>query len=96
MIASNRTLEVVQNIDRHRFEIELDGQFAVLEYQIRGELIYFTHTGVPFEYRGQGIAGDLVLAGLTHAEVETLKVVPLCSYVDVYIRRHRQFEPLLA
>lgn len=96
MTYTDSTLEVVHNTTRYRFEIDLNGQFAVLEYQIRSDMIYFTHTGVPVENRGQGVAALLVQAGLAHAESEELKVVPLCSFVDVFVRRNRQYQSLIA
>lgn len=96
MIYRDSTLEVVHNTMRYRFEVDLNGQYAVLEYQIRSDMIYVTHVGVPFEHRGQGIKALLIHAGLAFAEQEELKVVPLCSCVDIFIRRNRQYQSLVA
>ena len=65
------------------------------EYRQEHDLIIFTHTWVPPELRGQGIAGDLLRAGLEFARKKNLRVVPQCSYVDVFIRRHPEFSDLL-
>jgi predicted GNAT family acetyltransferase len=92
-----RALEVrVQhNLAQSRFEAEVDGQLSVADYQIRGTEMLMTHTFVPPELRGRGIAEKLVRVALEHARTERLRVVPACSYVETFIRRHKEFEPLL-
>jgi predicted GNAT family acetyltransferase len=91
-----RPIEVRHNPAEHRFEAEVEGMMSVADYQIRGEEMIFTHTFVPPELRGRGLAEKLVRAGLEHARMQRLKVVPACSYVDVFIERHPEYKPLLA
>jgi predicted GNAT family acetyltransferase len=52
----------------------------------------FTHTGVPVEFRGQGIAEQLVLAGFKHAKKHGLEIVPICSYVARVLQRHKEYQ----
>jgi len=80
----------------NRFEAEVEDRTAVLEYQRENERIVFTHTYVPPELRGRAIAGALVRAGLAFARREGVQVVPVCSYVAAYIKRHPEYEDLLA
>jgi len=54
------------------------------------------HTGVPAAIGGRGVAAALVRAALDHARGEGLKVVPACSYVAAYFKRHPQDADLLA
>jgi predicted GNAT family acetyltransferase len=95
---SSRPIEVFirHNPAEHRFEAEVEGTLSVADYQLRGADMIMTHTFVPPELRGRGIAEKLVRAALEHARTERLRVVPACSYVDAYIRRHAEFQPLLA
>jgi len=79
----------------HRFETTVDGYNSVLEYDVDGERAVFTHTFVPPELRGRGIAEKLVRAGLAWAQGEGKRVVPACSYVDIFIQRHPEFQSLL-
>ncbi len=81
-------LEVIHLQERKRFEIHLEGKIAELDYHLRDGVISFTHTGVPKELGGQGIGGHIVRAGLDHAREKGYKVIPACSFVDAYIRRH--------
>lgn len=69
---------------------------GVLDYELGPGRVIFTHTGVPSAYRGQGLAGQLVEAGLQWAQAEGLKVVPACSYVQLYLQRHPEWQHLIA
>ncbi|MEO5959258.1 MAG: GNAT family N-acetyltransferase [Opitutaceae bacterium] len=86
---------VKHNVDAHRFEATVDGHLAVADYAIEGERMIFTHTFVPAQLRGRGLAEKLVRVGLEHARSERLRVVPACSYVAAFIERHAEFKPLL-
>ena len=86
---------VRHNAAENRFEAEVEGHRSVAEYQLRGTEMLMTHTFVPPELRGRGIAEKLVRAALEHARSERLRVVPACSYVEAFIRRHEEFRPLV-
>jgi predicted GNAT family acetyltransferase len=88
--------DVRDNIDRHRFELVEDGHLAFAEYRIDGAVITFTHTIVPPEIGGRGVAGRLISAALAQVRQRGLKVVPQCSFVAAYIQRHPELGDLLA
>jgi uncharacterized protein len=88
-------LTVRHNVAENRFETVVDGLMSVADYQLRGTEMIMTHTFVPPELRGRGIAEKLVRAALEYARTERLRVVPACSYVDVFIKRHSEFRPLV-
>ncbi len=90
-----RELPVTHNPERNRFELQIQTLTAVLDYTIQGKIIIFTHTGVPPALEGQGIGSRITRAGLDYARQNGLKVVPLCSFVDVYIKRHPEYQDLL-
>jgi len=79
-----------------RFIISTGGRLAHADYMIEGGSIVFTHTFVPPELRGRGLAEHLVRAALAHARLQKLRVVPVCPYVAAFIERHREFRDLLA
>jgi len=87
---------VHHNVAEHRFEVVVDGFLSVAEYEVRSDTVVFTHTFVPSELRGRGIAEKLVRAALGWAREENRRVVPACSYVAVFIERHAEFRPLVA
>ena len=85
---------VVDNKAKSRFEMEVGGQLAVAEYRRDGDRILFTHTEVPPQFRGHGLAEKVVLFGLEVARRENLRVVPLCSYVAHVLQRHPEYQKL--
>jgi predicted GNAT family acetyltransferase len=89
-------INVVHNIGASRYEATIDGHLSVCDYVLQGDHMVFTHTVVPAELRGRGIAERLVRAALAGARERGLSVVPACSYVSAFIARHKEFQDLLA
>lgn len=89
-------LKVSHNHAAHRHEVRVEGHLSVCEYEDVERRRVFTHTLVPPELRGRGIAELLVHAALADARTEGRKVVPACSYVARFIERHREYQDLLA
>ena len=79
----------------HRFEVDVEGTRCVLEYQLDGDRMVITHTGVPPAAGGRGVAGELVRAALDGARALGWKVVPLCSYAETWMKRHPEYADLL-
>lgn len=94
MQIDTNTLEVVHNKAESRFEIQLGDVLAILNYSINGRSIIMMHVGVPYEWRGQGVAAVITKAVLEHAKANSMRVVPVCSYVMAYIRRHPEYQQL--
>lgn len=95
MTPSDEGNTVKHNVAEKRFEVETDGRLSVADYQLRDGEMIMTHTYVPPELRGRGLAEKLVRAALEYARAEKLKVLPACSYVDAFIRRHAEFQNLV-
>ncbi len=87
---------ITHDTARRRFEATVDGQLCVADYQLRGNVVWMTHTGVPPAVGGRGIAAELVRVALAWAAENGYKVEPSCSYVEVYMRRHPETQKLLA
>jgi uncharacterized protein len=79
--------------ERQRFTLPTT-PVSVLDYSLADGRVVFTHTGVPPAYRGQGLAAQLVEAGLGWARAQGLKVVPACSYVALFLQRHPEWRDL--
>lgn len=80
----------------HRFETTVDGVVCELEYTLHDRVMTITHTGVPDEVGGRGIASDLVRTAFEMARSEGWKVVPACSYARVWVERHPEYAELRA
>lgn len=79
-----------------RFHARVHGHLCVCDYRLRDGVMVITHTEVAPELEGQGLAAELVRAALGLARGAGLKVRPLCSYVQAYMRRHPETQDLLA
>ncbi|MGE8227740.1 MAG: GNAT family N-acetyltransferase [Stenotrophomonas sp.] len=79
----------------HRFQTVVDGQRAVLEYELRDGVMVITHTEVPEAIGGRGIAAQLTRFALDHARAAGWKVVPACAYAATFMQRHGEYADLL-
>lgn len=73
---------------RDRFETEIEGHRASVVYHNQNGVLRITHTYVPPELEGQGIAAALTKALLDYATEHSLPVVPVCSYSVAYFKRN--------
>ncbi len=89
-------MQIRNNESESRFECDVDGKLSVVEYEMAPDKIIFTHTEVPEELAGRGIAQKLVTTALDHARKRKLRVVPLCSNVATYIERHPEYRDLVS
>jgi predicted GNAT family acetyltransferase len=67
----------------------------MLNYIMMGDLITFTHTGVPSAIEGRGIGSKLVETGLNYARENGLRVRSTCWFVSKYIRHNPEYQDLL-
>jgi predicted GNAT family acetyltransferase len=79
-----------------RFTTVVDGHACELDYRDDGRTITITHTGVPPEVGGRGIAGELVRAAFDWARAAGRRVVPACSYAGQWARKHPEYADLIA
>ena len=87
--------DVSNNEERSRYETTVEGETAFAAYRREGNNITFTHTEVPPELEGRGIAGAIVKHALDEARAQNLGVVAKCVYVASYVRRHPEYQDLL-
>lgn len=91
------TASVTHNQEQRRFSLIINGSEAVLDYQLfkvqsssaEPTKIDFTHTWVPPELRGKGLAEKLVREGLQWARNEGFSIQASCWYVAKFLRTHK-------
>jgi len=88
-------IEVVNNTVEQRFEAQVGEYLAVIDYIPKEKTITYTHTGVPDEIGGQGLAGKMARTALIYARDNDLKVIPQCPFVAAYIRRNPEYQELV-
>src|SRR5258708_3058588 len=74
----------------HRFTTEVDGSHAELDYTLADGVMTITHTRVPPEIGGPGIAPQLLEAPLSPPPAAGWWVNPACSYAKAYLEKPPQ------
>ncbi|HEU5442507.1 MAG TPA: GNAT family N-acetyltransferase [Steroidobacteraceae bacterium] len=87
---------VRENPARQRYELPTGGELAFIDYLLDGRNVLMTHAEVPPGLRGGGVGSALVKGALALVRERGGKVVPLCSFVAQYMRRHPETRDLLA
>lgn len=87
---------VKRNDEMQRYELEVEGDKAFADYQLRPGLVLFTHTLVPRHLEGRGIGTRLMKGALADVRMQGLKAVPLCSFVSSYFDKFPAERDLLA
>jgi predicted GNAT family acetyltransferase len=87
---------VRDNTALSRFELDVGGVTAFVNYRLADGAITLLHTETPAQARGQGIASRLVEGVLEAVRARGLKVIPRCAFVRAYIAAHPEFRDLLA
>ena len=88
--------DVKRNDDRTRYELSVDGQLAVSEYNRLANAVMFTHTEVPEALEGQGVGSMLARGALDDVRAQGLQVIPLCPFIAAFMRRHKAYQDLLS
>lgn len=90
-----KNLTVKHNEKLQRFEAKVEGEVAFVEYKRpKDGSIVFTHTIVPPPHEGRGVGSELARAALEYARLQRLKIVPQCSFIAAYVRRHSEYQSL--
>lgn len=83
--------------DQNRFEIYVDDALAgYADYIEANGVRDFGHTVTDPNFRGQGLAGQVVKAALDTSREQGFKIVPSCSYVAKYVDNHPEYSDLVA
>ena len=89
-------MDVVHNVEKKQFEMQLGEQLAKVQYILGSSEIIFTHTEVPEAFEGQGIAGKIAKVALDYAKDSGMRVRPMCPYIAAYIKRHPEYQSITA
>jgi len=88
--------EITINEKENRFELQLPEGLALIDFEMNGNIMSILHTEVPKELEGKGVGSDLAKFALEYARKEQLKVKNYCRFVQVFLRRHPEYQDVLA
>jgi predicted GNAT family acetyltransferase len=79
-----------------QFEIRVEDYVAFIAYDAEPSVLALIHTEVPPELRGKGLAEALARTALQYAREHVMTVEPFCPFVSSFIKRHPEFQDLIA
>jgi predicted GNAT family acetyltransferase len=84
------------NSESNRMELIVGDYTAFINYKLSHQQIFLIHTEVPEELEGKGVGSAIVLKALQYAKDNELKIVPLCPFVQAYLKRHPEWNDVVA
>lgn len=80
--------DISDNTERHRYELPVGGEVAVVVYNLSGPNLMITETLVPVALEGQGIASRLAKHVIADARERGLLILPVCPFFSAYLQKH--------
>lgn len=87
-------LKIKHAPERHRFEAEVDGELAHLDYErLDDKTVEYQSTWVPPAGRDRGVGHQLVDYAMRWAKDEGLEVIPTCPFVVEVLKEQETAKP---
>jgi hypothetical protein len=97
MTDSDADLRIVDNPAARRYEARLgDAVVGWSDYELDRDRITFVHTEVDPAHEGRGFGSRLARGALDDVRARGLRVAADCRFIASYLRRHREYDDLLA
>jgi hypothetical protein len=87
---------LTDNVARSRFELGEDGEQGFVDYRRSGATLYLNHAEVPSSLAGRGLGTRLVRGTLDLIRSRGERIVPVCPFIKVFIRRYPDYADLSA
>ena len=80
--------EIRDNAERHQYELPVEGEIAVVTYNLSPPNLMITETLVPQRLEGRGIASRLAKQVIEDARARELLILPVCPFFAAYFQKH--------
>jgi predicted GNAT family acetyltransferase len=80
--------EIRDNTEAHRYELPVEGDMAVVTYNLSEPNLMITETLVPIPLEGRGIASRLARHVIADAKARGLVILPVCPFFSAYFQKH--------
>jgi uncharacterized protein len=87
---------VTDNTEKKRFEMNTGDAIAYVDYILSTQgVLFLTHTEVPVELEGRGIASAMLNQVFRMAEKRELSIAPICPFVKAWLSRNPEWKRIL-
>ena len=90
------SFELIHNPAKNNYEYHIDEHVAYITYDDQNGNMHLTHTVVPKELGGQGIAKKLLIDVLNAFKEQGKKCVAECSYVVAFEEKNPDYADYFA
>lgn len=80
----------------NRFVMAVPGGEAFATYRRLDNYLIVSHTEVPSTLRGRGLGSQVAEALFENARRQGFRIVPACSFIADWVRRHPGYRDVLA
>ena len=80
--------DIHDNAEAHRYELPVDGEVAVVIYNLSGQNLMITETLVPPVLEGRGLTSRLARHVVSDARGRALLILPVCPFFAGYLQKH--------
>lgn len=80
--------EIRDNAEHHQYELPVEGESAVVTYNLSPPNLMITETLVPQHLEGRGIASRLAKHVIEDARERELLILPVCPFFAAYFQKH--------
>lgn len=88
--------EVRDNAARSRYELDVDGHIAFVDYRLQPDKILLMHTEVPSELGGRGVGSKLARGTLEAVRARGLRAEIRCDFLEAYVKKHPEYADIVA
>jgi len=80
--------DIRDNADLKRYELPIEGEVAVVTYNLTPPNLMITETLVPARLEGRGIASRLARHVIADVRERGLQLLPVCPFFSAYLQKH--------
>ncbi len=88
-------MEIVHDKDNKQFTMEVKGEEAKVEYELKDGKMYLVYSEVPYALRGQGIGKQLVEKTFEKLSNEGYQAVGVFGYVKSVAQRSDKWSSII-
>lgn len=86
---------VRDNPAKSRFELEIDGHIAFINYKQAPGRIVLLHTEVPPELAGRGIGSAIAKGTFELLRAKGIKAELRCEFLQAYLKKHLDYNDVM-
>ena len=86
---------LTDNIEAQRFELDVDGDTAFVDYEHFGDTYHLNHSEVPAKMRGLGVGQILVDRTFEHLAAQNKKIVANCGFIRRVAQRDKRWQGMV-